>query len=412
MATLALLCCAALAAPRPTAPTMISPVVWSALATPLHPVAASDGRVHLVYELQLGNASRYTVSLDRFDVLDGQDRPVRAVLQGQSADGQNVVGKVRPFGLPQPTQDAGDYAGELGPGQGGVVYLDLVFDRAADVPPQLRHRIGVSFPLPDKPRQRYTAIDAGIAVGTGPAVALAPPLRGDGWLVGNGSGAIVSPHRYTAQPTNGSLRAPEHFAIDFVRLDAQARAFAGDPTKVASWPGYGAEVVAVAPGTVASVRTGMADGVPGQSPSGLAPDEYAGNHVIVDLGGGRFALFAHLAPGSIAVKPGERVRAGQLLGRLGNTGNSDAPHLHFQIMNSNSVLDTDGLPFVFERMRLQGRLAGPLDSAIDALMAGRPAQLDAADAGLRRQQMPLTLDVVGFDAEPAAAAAPGAGSQR
>jgi hypothetical protein len=72
---------------------------------------------------------------------------------------------------------------------------------------------------------------------------------------------------------------------------------------------------------------------------GLDPARLAGNHVIMATRG-RYALYAHLAAGSLAVTRGQRVSAGELIGRVGHTGNSTAPHLHFQLMDSADPLQT------------------------------------------------------------------------
>jgi Peptidase family M23 len=79
---------------------------------------------------------------------------------------------------------------------------------------------------------------------------------------------------------------------------------------------------------------------------GLDPVRLAGNHVITATGG-TWALYAHLAPGSVAVTRGQRVRAGEVLGRVGHTGNSTAPHLHFQLMDSPDPLQAAGVPCAF-----------------------------------------------------------------
>jgi murein DD-endopeptidase MepM/ murein hydrolase activator NlpD len=78
---------------------------------------------------------------------------------------------------------------------------------------------------------------------------------------------------------------------------------------------------------------------------------------------GTYALYAHLAPGSVAVTRGQQVRAGEVLGRVGHTGNSTAPHLHFQLMDSGDPLQARGIPCAFaaylvERDR-QWRRVGP-----------------------------------------------------
>ncbi|HEX8134000.1 MAG TPA: M23 family metallopeptidase [Actinomycetes bacterium] len=79
---------------------------------------------------------------------------------------------------------------------------------------------------------------------------------------------------------------------------------------------------------------------------GLDPTRLAGNHVIMATAG-TYALYAHLAPGSVAVTRGQQVRAGEVLGRVGHTGNSTAPHLHFQLMDSGDPLRARGIPCAF-----------------------------------------------------------------
>lgn len=74
----------------------------------------------------------------------------------------------------------------------------------------------------------------------------------------------------------------------------------------------------------------------------------------LDLGNGRYAIYLHMQPGKIRVKVGDKVRRGEVLGLVGNSGNSDGPHLHFQICDANSPLGSEGLPFVFESFEKLG----------------------------------------------------------
>jgi murein DD-endopeptidase MepM/ murein hydrolase activator NlpD len=79
----------------------------------------------------------------------------------------------------------------------------------------------------------------------------------------------------------------------------------------------------------------------------IDPERLAGNHVIVRADG-VFALYAHLAPGSVAVTAGQRVAVGEVIGRVGHTGNSTAPHLHFQLMDSGDAPRAHGVACAFE----------------------------------------------------------------
>lgn len=179
---------------------------------------------------------------------------------------------------------------------------------------------------------------------------LGPPLRGGPWA------AI-----YKADWQRGHRRVfydgrlPGRTAIDWVRLDDQGHIATGDPDLARSALGYGAEVLAVADAVVAAAR----DGVPeaervsqnGKHPQDLA----AGNYVSLDLGKGRFATCEHLIPGSVAVKPGDRVRKGQVIGQLGFSGDSTGPHLHFHVADAAAPLLGEGVGYGFERFTLLGR---------------------------------------------------------
>ena len=88
----------------------------------------------------------------------------------------------------------------------------------------------------------------------------------------------------------------------------------------------------------------------------LGPGRILGNHLVLDLGDGVYAALAHLRRGSLRVRPGDRVAAGQQLAACGNSGNSTEPHLHFQLMDHPSVLLAAGLPLRFGQAGLPGNL--------------------------------------------------------
>jgi hypothetical protein len=111
-------------------------------------------------------------------------------------------------------------------------------------------------------------------------------------------------------------------------------------------------VVAPADGVVVEARDGVADNRP--QVEGSNPQDPAGNHVIVDLGFGEYALLGHLRRGSVRVRDGERVRAGQPLGRVGNSGNSSEPHLHFHLQNQPRLSAGIGLPLSFRGLEVDG----------------------------------------------------------
>jgi murein DD-endopeptidase MepM/ murein hydrolase activator NlpD len=91
-----------------------------------------------------------------------------------------------------------------------------------------------------------------------------------------------------------------------------------------------------------------------------------GNHVVLDLGKGVYAVLAHLQRGSVSVSPGQRVRRGEVIGRCGNSGNSTEPHLHFQLQDHRVPLIAAGVPFTFEGVPVPAN-----EEALEVPAAGR-----------------------------------------
>ena len=195
---------------------------------------------------------------------------------------------------------------------------------------------------------------------------------------------------------NGAPKIAERFAIDFMQLDPSRRLFVGPRDRNESYPTYGNPVYAVADGTVVEAVDGVAEGTPFASREPTTIQNAAGNHIVLDIGGGNFALFAHIETGTVAVKAGDRVKAGDVIGHAGDTGNSDGPHLHFHVMDGPSPLASNGLPYAFTRFTGAGRLAE--DPSNDSMFTkGAPAAIDAGwNAGEHSAELPLDGEVVDF----------------
>jgi murein DD-endopeptidase MepM/ murein hydrolase activator NlpD len=174
----------------------------------------------------------------------------------------------------------------------------------------------------------------------------------------------------------------------------------GDPTDMSSYAYYGAPIRAVADGEIVAVYDELQDQVPGANPpeGSLTLDQYGGNHVVQRFeqdGRTYYAFYAHLKPGTAkaAVTVGQTVSAGDLLAELGNSGNTDGPHLHFHVMDSPDPLASDGVPFQFDSLQLVGQASGT--DALVPLAGGQPLTLaPGGPTGERTDEMPLYLDLV------------------
>jgi hypothetical protein len=266
--------------------------------------------------------------------------------------------------------------------------LHLSIDGQGSLPMLWHHLV---FKESDEPGQPETAFDNGpTKLSDERPIAISPPLGSGDWLAANGA-SDISEHRVAMIAVNGKARIAQRFAIDWVKFGPDGHLFHEDSAKNANWYGYGAEVLAVADGTVVAIKDGIPENVPltGKFAVPITLESIAGNYVILDLGRGRYATFAHLQPKSLRVSVGSKVRRGQVLGLLGNSGNSDAPHLHFQITDGSSALGSEGLPFVFESLQLSGTV-----SSVDAILGGTVWK--ASPVVTRKQEMPLENVVVHF----------------
>jgi hypothetical protein len=359
----------------------VTPLLVSVLAAPI-PVPATDGKVHLAYELQLTNVLNQELTLTSVDVRAAD----RSLL---SLAGDRLAYWTRVSGNRTATT-------KLGPAQSAAVWLDVALDRGATVPAELEHAVGISLAQPEPPLFPATLTEtvAPVTVQARKPAVIAPPLVGPKWVDAN-SCCDMTPHRMALNPLNGQLFAAERFAIDYVQLLPDGRLFNGDKTRPESYPGFGADIHAVADGPVVGVLDGLPEQVPGTSPSGLPLEEYAGDHIVQDLGDGNFALYAHLKTGSIKVKVGDRLNSGQVIALLGNTGNTDGPHLHFHVMSTPDPLRSNGLPFVLSTFRLDGRIASM--DAEDAVEAGQPAPMQPGFTPRDESAVsPLVLDVMTY----------------
>ncbi len=329
--------------------------------TPFH----ADGKTHLVYELHVTNFGRADCVLTRVEALS----PDRAVLVSYSGDELAHVIARPGGGQNEPRR--------IGGGLRAVVFAWITIE-AGKAPSHLEHRLG--WKLVDDADD--TSLDCTTLPVEAEPVVIHAPLRGDGWLAANGP-ANMSGHRRSMIPIGGAVHIAQRFAIDWVQLRNDGQTFAGDKLDNKNYRCYGTDALAVADGTVVDVKDGIPENIPGSRAVPITLETVAGNHVILDLGRGRYAFYAHLQPGKIRVKLNDRVQPGQVLGLVGNSGNATEPHLHFHVCDRNSPLGSEGLPYHLASFEVLGKGFG-----------WRPS--NAPPAQLRSNEQPLQNVVVRF----------------
>jgi hypothetical protein len=268
----------------PVAPPGVTARTTALLVTAIHDplrVTGSDGMVHLEYDLVLTNVFTSPMTITSIDVLTPEGK---SLLQ---LTGDSLKAMTRALFGSTPT--------DVVPQSGAVAAMIDVVVPPDQVPERLTHRITYAL-VPDAPA--LTIIGSReirgpeLTVDPFAPLVIAAPLRGAGWVNANGCCA-ASPHRSSILAVDGAhLVKFETFAIDWVRLEG-SRVYAGDGARNEDHVAFGAEVLAVADGTVAFVRDGMPEETPFEPPKSLRqPLDYGGNEVVLEL-----------APGSLPSMP-------------------------------------------------------------------------------------------------------------
>ena len=347
------------------------------------PFMGSDGRIHLVYELWATNFSSADISVEKVEVLgDGN------VLQ--SFDAGVIAGRLQAAGQ---RESAGKLAGSVQ----ALLFLHVTLLPGAVVPGRLSHRVTIRASAAPPGQQEITEDGGEVVVNRRAVASIGPPLQGEGYISAD-SCCDATRHTRAALPVNGRVWLAQRYAVDWEQLDAQSRVYAGPSERLESYTIFGKPVLAVADAVVVAVTDGLPEQTPGKYPTHISLDDADGNSVILDLGEQRYAMYAHMQPGSIRVHTGESVKLGQVIGLVGNTGNSLAPHLHFQVMDRPSSLASNGLPYEIRDFQIVGRTPGT-EAFDEAEQKGTPlAVTPIAPARHVKVALPLDQLIISFGA--------------
>ena len=368
---------------------VFTPVIGSTLSPETRAVRGTDNAYHIVYELQLTNTKPLPATIRGIDVLDASNAS-KLITSFSDSD---VVKRLRTL-APAPAADA-----EIGPDEVRLFYIELVFKDAAHIPRALEHRLhllAAAGPGPGDPKPLDYVV-ARLKVAEDKPVVIGAPLAGAGWVAGNGCCNPEIIHRGSVLSINGALYDAQRFAIDWMRVDEQGRLVHGDLSDVHNYTCYGADVLGVADGKVVGMRNDLDDQKPGKlpDPNTISIDTVNGNHVVLDIGGGYFAFYAHMQKNSITVHVGDQVKKGAVLGKLGNSGNTSGPHLHFHIMTGPSVLGSNGVPYVIESFDLAGQIdIAAFDAAPDLTGNWKKGSLRKPER--HEREFPLNLNIIDF----------------
>jgi Peptidase family M23 len=305
-------------------------------------VRGDDGMDHVEYELLVVSVFSEPVTLSSVAVLDpGGKELMRMDGDGLAAATQTLLSKT-----PSPVIPASAAVS---------VDVDLIMPPGA-APERVTHRIVYALGPDSKDKamiDRPEVDGPEVAINRRQAMVIRPPLAGDGWLATSGC-CKPNVHRDERIAIDGArIETAETFAVDWGKVKGD-RLFDGDGKTVEQFYGFGEDVFAVADGTVVSIHDGMTDAAPFVAMIPKSMSDYGGNNVMLQIAPNVFAWYAHLRAGSLDVKVGDALKAGARIGRLGNTGPSTGPHLHFGLLDKPDPIAGRSQPFVLDSFTLVG----------------------------------------------------------
>ncbi len=358
----------------------LTPLIGQALVEP-QAVKLSDGKSYLMYELMVTNATSVDYSIEKLTLQDPLNK--NAVVGEYIAD--DIKTHLVPARKSGPTNVVKAH-------ETALITFSLTFE-GNKIPKAIDHVLNIKTGNPTNvlPAETTERI-ARTKVNKDAPVVIGPPLRGDNWFAANVSHNYG--HRNALFPVNGSWIIPERWAVDYIRLDGDNRVASGDFNVLTNYPGYDQDLFAVSDGTVLKVVDEFDDLKIGETLADLNLSNAGGNYIVIDIGDGYSAFYAHLIKGTATVKEGDKVKRGQVIGKLGNTGNSTGPHLHFHIVKGKDPLACQGVPYVINKFEV-ARQSATVELP-EPFFTGAPLEMTTNFKGAHANQMPADNTVVNF----------------
>ncbi len=309
------------------------------------------GSTRLFYEMLITNFSTHPYTIEAIEAKAGETK--------SKFDGKALVSMIRYLGVENPPDNTKSTV-EAGRSVLVFLVLDLGNNKTSAA-------IDHSLQVRDDKGNLHDLVPPVLAVLDEKPIVVAPPLRGE-WIAGDSvSNLPDAAHRRAVLVENGHAWLAQRYAIDWVQIQTVEGArttWKGPEDKNESYFCYGKPIYSVAAGKVVDASDGLPENVPhsGQHAVVIDASNAAGNHMVVEIAPHRYVLYAHMRPGTVKVKAGDRVRVGEIIGQVGNTGSSEEPHLHMHIDDQPSFLGGNGVPYEFTR----GEASGPVEANVSS----------------------------------------------
>ncbi|NJB72338.1 hypothetical protein GGR42_002829 [Saonia flava] len=343
------------------------------------PPFRADGKTNIQFELSMVNNFRQNLILNSIDIINanGQETLIK------SFDDNYLENNFIHLGI-RNTEDSVI----LEPGRKGLIVLQIEFDDSQSIPNQIFHRLQVG--ISNKGSIVEVPFEVAlIKIPNTNSIELGLPFKKGKWFY------TAESHKDSRFITQGTPTYPQRFAIDWAYIEDNGVFVKEDMSINENYPTYGQELLAVADGIIVEIKNDIPDNVPEQIDVKITRETVCGNYVILDIGNDIYAVYAHLIPDSFKVTTGEKVTKGQVIGLLGNSGNSDGPHLHFHLeTKSPRVLGGEGIPYHFEKFN---QLKKYSFEELGTIFEGESLDLKNLNTEIRFNEMPIGNGVVEFE---------------
>ncbi len=344
------------------------------------PFKAND-KLHISYELSVLNNRRIPLILKKVEVYNTKT-PESPIAEFNS---EYLNKRFKRHGM-----DRKDNPLELKGNQFGIINIWLSLNESSAIPLQVFHKL-IFERIKDNGETTIHTFEAAIINIAQPTeLSLSAPFNKGKWLYG------INSHRDSRLITDGKASYPQRYAIDWLMIDEEGLIVKNEIINNKNWTSYGVELLAVANGTVVDIKDGIIENTPltGEMAVPLTRETFTGNYVVIDIGNNIYAFYAHLIPNELKVKIGDQVTQSQVIGLLGNSGSSDAPHLHFHLeTKSKTTLGGEGVPYYFKEF---SQLKKYTDNEFDTLFEQLNVPLNMLKPSKRFNELPIGNGIVEF----------------
>jgi hypothetical protein len=294
----------------------------------------ANNSIQLRYELNIFNNYRIPFTLKKVEIYDLQKGNV-PIAEFNSA----YIDKH----FDRPGNSDLDDLKLLSKNEFGILNLTLTFKQEQSIPEKVFHKLYFERTKSNGERVTHPMEVAVLKIPETNKFTLGFPFKKKGkWLY------EAESHQGARFLTEGRANYPQRFAIDWTLIDDNGNFAKNDTRKNENWKTYGVELISVADGKVVGIKDKIIENEPLSEEMAvrITRETIGGNYIVIDIGNNLYAFYGHLIPNSLKVKIGDPVKKGQVIGLLGNSGNSDAPHLHFHLESkSNAYFGGEGMPY-------------------------------------------------------------------